>query len=55
MNKEEVIAKVGKENWKKFLEFMRGQTVGLNKDRSHDYYEWDVENFLRYPKDRFWD
>jgi len=34
---------------------MAGQTVRINKDGSTDYYECDVENFLRHPKDRFWD
>jgi len=55
MKKEEVIKRIGKEKWKKFAKFMQGQTVGLNDDGSFDYYECDVENFLRKPKDRFFD
>ncbi|MFH1752279.1 MAG: hypothetical protein ABH821_05060 [archaeon] len=55
MNKKQVIERIGKSKWKEFEEFMRGQTVGVNKDGSFDYYEWDVENFLRPIKDRFFD
>ena len=55
MNKKQVIEKIGKENWKEFLNFMVGQTVGLNLDGSTDYYGCDVENFLRKPKNRFFD
>jgi len=31
--------------FKKFLKFMRGQTIGINEDGSSDYYECDVERF----------
>lgn len=55
MNEQEVLKAIGKGRWKAFLEFMRGQTVGLNEDGSMDYYEHDVQNFLRKPKDRFFD
>jgi len=55
LNKKQVIEKIGKENWKEFLNFMVGQTVGLNLDGSTDYYGCDVENFLRKPKNRFFD
>ncbi|MFH1588785.1 MAG: hypothetical protein ABIA76_05605 [Candidatus Diapherotrites archaeon] len=55
MNKEEVIKKIGKHRWKEFDYFVREQKVGLNKDRSYDYYERDVENFLRPKHRRFWD
>ncbi len=47
MNKQEIIGKIGKENWPKFLKFMSGQTVGINKDGLHNYYESDVDNFIR--------
>ena len=46
MRKEEVIEKIGEENWKAFAEFMFGQTMGINPDGSTDFYECDVENFL---------
>lgn len=55
MNKKQVIAKIGKERWKEFEEFMHHQTAGLNKDGSLDYYKCDVENFLRKKEDRFFD
>ena len=55
MNEKEVKKRIGKGRWKEFEKFMRGQTVGLNDDGTYDYYEQDVENFLRKKKDRFWD
>ena len=55
MKKEEVIKRIGKGRWKEFEEFMRGQTVGVNKGISIDYYKQDVENFLRLKERRFWD
>ena len=55
MNKKEVINKIGKKKWKEFLKFMTGQTIGINKDGSYDYYACDVENFLRNEKGRFFD
>ncbi|MFH0970484.1 MAG: hypothetical protein V1776_03425 [Candidatus Diapherotrites archaeon] len=55
MDKKEVIARIGKNRWNAFQKFMYGQTVGKNKDGSIDYYPLDVENFLRKPKDRFFD
>jgi len=55
MKKEEVTKRIGKNRWKKFLDFMKGQTVGINPDESFDYYERDVKNFLRKPEKRFWD
>jgi len=55
MKKEEAIKRIGKKHWKEFNEFMKGQTVGINPDTSTDYYESDVENFLKPKKRRFWD
>lgn len=52
MNKDQVIAKIGKKNWKSFTYFMRGQTVGLNTDGSINYYEHDVERFNSIPLSR---
>jgi hypothetical protein len=54
MNKAEVIKRIGKKRWKEFCEFMVGQTGGI-VNGEFDYYECDVENFLRKPKDRFFD
>lgn len=50
MNKEEVIRKIGKKNWKNFSKFMNGQTVGIRKDGKTDYYECDVNNFINHMK-----
>ena len=55
MNKEQVVEKIGKARWKEFLRFMKGQTAGINKGGTIDYCDCDVENFLRNPKDRFFD
>ena len=55
MLKEDVIKKIGKKPWKEFLEFMTGQTVGINSDGFADYYDHDVENFLRPKNKRFFD
>jgi len=46
---EELCEKTGK-TIKDFHAFMRGQTVGLNKDGSIDYYEHDVERFFNDDK-----
>lgn len=55
MRKEHIIDFIGADRWKEFLEFMDGQTVGINKDGSTDYFDQDVSNFLRDPKYRFFD
>ena len=31
-----------------FSKWMRGQTVGMYPDGSVDYYEYDVDRFIRY-------
>ncbi len=49
MNKEQVIEKIGKKNWKAFLKFMAGQTVGFDKGII-DYYECDVNRFVPQEK-----
>ena len=30
-----------------FDDFMRGQTVGVYKDKQINYYKWDVDKFMR--------
>lgn len=45
MKKEEVIEKIGKKNWSKFIKFMEGQTV-MQKHGEIHFYESDVRNFL---------
>lgn len=46
MNKEEVLELIGEDRWIEFQEWMIGQTMGLNKDGSINYYESDVERFI---------
>ncbi len=55
MKLEEIIDKVGQDRFQEFLNFMGGQTVGINEDGSIDYFEQDVENFLRPKHKRFFD
>jgi hypothetical protein len=47
MKEVEVIALIGKKNWKEFEKYMYGQTVG-KKDGEIDYYSWDVLRFQAY-------
>lgn len=35
-------------NWKNFLTWMYGQTVGLNDKGETDWYDYDVNRFIRY-------
>jgi len=51
----EVRKKIGDNRIDEFLYFMVGQTVRVYDDGEIDYYECDVENFLRHPRDRFFD
>ena len=46
MNKQEIIKIIGKKRWTEFLKWMTGQTVGINKDGSENYYAWDVQRFI---------
>lgn len=50
MLKKEVVEKIGEENWEKFQRFMFCQTVGITKDGEEDYYETDVDRFIRQIK-----
>ena len=47
MKKSEVITLIGQANYPLFQKFMRGQTVELCKDGSIDYYETDVQRFIK--------
>ncbi len=51
----EVIKRIGSNRWPEFVKFMHGQTMGRYPNGEADYFECDVENFLRHPKDRFFD
>ena len=33
--------------WEEFLDWMIGQTVGMNEDGSTNWYEYDVDRFMR--------
>jgi len=45
MRESEVKKYIGENNWKLFNKFMNGKTVGINKDGTFDYYEYDVKRF----------
>ena len=45
MTTEEAKKVVGAENWTKFIEWMSGQTYGINDDGSTNWYSYDVERF----------
>lgn len=45
MNEKEVKEYIGSKNWKAFFRWMGGQTCGVNKDGSTNYYQHDVEAF----------
>ncbi len=47
MNEKQVLKEIGEDRWDEFFEWMTGQTVGMNKDGTADYYETDVNRFLR--------
>ncbi len=38
-------------SWTTFSEWMYGQTMGLNEDGSSEYYDEDVNRFIRYKCD----
>jgi len=37
--------------WSVFLKWIDGQTMGINKDGSTNFYDRDVERFIRYKCD----
>lgn len=54
MKKSEVLKRIGEDRWNEFQKFMTGQTIGWTNGEA-DYYEQDVENFMRKPNRRFFD
>ena len=46
MREKKVKELIGEENWDKFMHWMRGQTCGVNKDGSSDFYDCDVNAFI---------
>ena len=55
MKKEDVKSKIGYKRWDDFCDFMVGQTVGIYPDGTTNYFECDVDNFLRKRSKRFFD
>jgi hypothetical protein len=45
MKEQEVKKIIGYNNWNIFLEWMRGQTMGIYEDGSTNYYDCDVYAF----------
>jgi len=43
---KQLIKKAGGK-WEDFMDFMFGQTYGINKDGSSNWYKIDVERFIR--------
>ena len=37
-------------DWEKFVDWMRGQTVGMYEDGSTNWYAWDVVRYVRGKK-----
>lgn len=55
MRVEEVIKRIGEENWNAFCKWMKGQTMGLYPNGETNIYDCDVEAFeekLKTGKDR---
>lgn len=53
MAEEEVKKEIGIEHWSEFIDWMRGQTCGLNEDGSIDYFKCDVEAFKTKLKTKY--
>ena len=47
-----VLEIIGKKNKQKFMNYMRGQTVGMIGNE-FDYYDWDVQRFCRLNNIKF--
>ncbi len=45
MTEKQVKKYIGKKNWKDFMKWMGGQTIGLDKKGNTIYYDCDVEAF----------
>lgn len=50
MTTEQVEQKLKENNlsWDDFQNWMQGQTVGANEDGSTNWYDWDVERFIKH-------
>jgi len=49
MNEKSVkkILKKNNRTWEEFLKWMLGQTVGIYENGETDYYDWDVDRFIK--------
>jgi len=45
MTKQQVLKRIGEDRWDEFMEWMKGQTVGMGEDGEADFYQEDVERF----------
>ena len=44
--KSDVVNLIGKEHWKEFSKWMRGQGCPVMSDKTIGYFKWDVEQFI---------
>ena len=47
MREKEIKKLIGKGNWEDFMKWMRGQTCSMYPDGETDYYECDVEAYIK--------
>lgn len=47
MTKTEVIRRIGKSNWKRFMDWMQGQTLSAYPNGQTNFYDHDVEAFCK--------
>jgi hypothetical protein len=45
MNEQEARELVGDDGWDDFLDWLAGQTIGINDDGTIDYYDSDVKRY----------
>ena len=48
---EKQLRKILKENnrtWEEFLEWMHGQTMSADENGETNYYDWDVDRFIKH-------
>lgn len=54
MNEKQVKKLIGNDNWEDFLDFMKGQTVGISKNGEIDYYSYDVNRYIEGKVENRW-
>lgn len=55
MSRSEFIETYGAVLYESFVQFMRGQTIGLTDDGEPLFYKHDIDNFFASDNERFWD